>query len=252
MATNEKKTKALKKELARIESRIKTIVGEKDSYGAISYETVNDMTKDTIHDLLDKRSQCLNLLMRCTQHELETLKKVNSQLLALSNGLFSKAAKAYRQLLNTPADDDFVDDRYIDGGLSCNCDDIKSVEGEEYYGSDFGYMMQVISTWHDKYGINEMVHAGKSIRKEDKADISDEELEFFNDFDNTGIDWSYDFYMMKPELKGIEICQAVYDLCFCKKYSVLDVLHLNDFWCEVKVCYQHITDQNGRHKLLDT
>jgi hypothetical protein len=246
MATTEKETRALKKELAKIEGRIKSIIGEKDSY--IRPEAVNDMNKDTVSALLDKRRQCLNMLMRCTPHERETLKKVSSQLLALSNELFYKAAKAYRQLLKTPADDDFVDDRYIDGSLSCNCDDIKSVEGEEYYGSDFSYMMQAISIWHYKYGINEMVHVGKSIRKEDTADMGDKELDFFNDSDNTGIDWSYDLCLMKPELKGIEICQAVYDLCFCKSYSVLDVLHLNNFWCEVKVCYQHIADQDGRHK----
>ena len=46
-------------------------------------------------------------------------------------------------------------------------------------------------------------------------------------------------------LQDIRICYATHNLCVLKPYSVPDALLLNDFWCEVKVTYQHITDLNG-------
>lgn len=49
-----------------------------------------------------------------------------------------------------------------------------------------------------------------------------------------------------PVFEGICICHAIYNLTDINLFSYLDVLRMNDFWCEVKVTHQLLTDLKGR------
>ena len=50
----------------------------------------------------------------------------------------------------------------------------------------------------------------------------------------------------REEFKDICICHAVHELCQHKMYSIPDLLRMNDFWCEVKVTHQLLSDRDGK------
>ena len=120
---------------------------------------------------------------------------------------------------------------------------ISKLGDEEYYGSDFDYMMNVCYDF-----CADKPYAGasfaKSFRKSDRHEMTDRELELDNSDDKI------DHHEMKiwiPELEGIRICNAANEICvYDTGYSVADLLRMNDFWCEVKAVYQHIRDQDGK------
>ena len=47
------------------------------------------------------------------------------------------------------------------------------------------------------------------------------------------------------EIDDIVICHAVHQLTDHQLYSIPDLLRLNDFWAEVNLTIQSITDQKG-------
>ena len=50
----------------------------------------------------------------------------------------------------------------------------------------------------------------------------------------------------REEFKDICICHAVHELCQHKMYSIPDLLRMNDFWCEVRVTHQLLSDRDGK------
>lgn len=92
-----------------------------------------------------------------------------------------------------------------------------------------------------------IAYSNKWYRAEEHPEMSDKELELENDTD--GIDWCEMKYLHPccewGWLKDIRLSYATHNLCVLKPYSVPDALLLNDFWSEVKVIYQHITDLHG-------
>ena len=47
-------------------------------------------------------------------------------------------------------------------------------------------------------------------------------------------------------LNDICICHAIYNLTDINLFSYQDVLRMNDFWCEVRVTHQLLTDLEGK------
>lgn len=165
--------------------------------------------------------------------------------------MYRKIAKMYRMLLSNGKDGEFDDDYGVEGELTfryCSTDSLLKFEGQEYYGSDFSYMINVIHeiTYRNKV-LYPIAYSNKWYRAEEHPEMSDKELELENDTD--GIDWCEMKYLHPccewGWLKDIRLSYATHNLCVLKPYSVPDALLLNDFWCEVKVIYQHITDLHG-------
>ena len=247
MATSEKanevNTEKLRMELQGIEAEIKAIVGAPKESDWVEVPVETDREK--LKELLRSRRQCLNMMFRRDMHGVERFVRVNNRLKELSDLMYKKGAKVYRQYLETGIDREFDDDFMIDARLRFvyNGEDSIAVLGDEaYYGSDFGYMINVI---YDLCADSPLagVSFSKGFRKTDRPEMSDRELELDNDSD--AFDWC-ELKIMVPELEGIKICNAVNEMCvYDNGYSVPDLLRMNDFWCEVKAIYQHICGQNG-------
>ncbi|MDM8268202.1 hypothetical protein QUW50_04000 [Barnesiella viscericola] len=115
---------------------------------------------------------------------------------------------------------------------------IAEIGDEEYYGSDFNYMINVI---YDLCADVPLAGASfsKSFRQTDRPQMSDKELELDNRYDNACDCGELKIWI--PELESMKICHAVNEICvYNHGYSVADLLRMNDFWCEVKAIYQHI------------
>lgn len=154
-------------------------------------------------------------------------------------------------LLSNGMDGEFDDDCGVEGELTFNyssADSLLEFSGQEYYGSDFNYMINVIHeiTYMNK-ALYPIAYSNKWYRAYEHPEMSDKELGLNNDTDE--INWC-EIRHLHPccewgWLKDIRLCYATHNLCVLKPYSVPDALLLNDFWCEVKVIYQHITDLHG-------
>lgn len=248
MVTNEKKNEInpekLRKELQTIESDIKDIVGPRKENFWVDIPA--NIDRENLGNLLRSRRYCLNMLFRKDQKELEHFKKVNDMLRVLTDRMYKKSARIYRQYLISGIDKAFDDDFMINADLRFSYNGEESIVklgDEEYYGSDFHYMINIIC---DLCADKPFVGASltKGFRKSDKPEMSDKELELDNEMDR--FCWG-ELKLSIPELEEIEICCAVNEICvYDNGYSVPDLLRMNDFWCEVKAVYQHIRGQNGK------
>ena len=243
MIENNLSPEKLRKKLQSIESDIKDVVGprRKDDWVDIPA----DIDREKLRDLLRSRRNCLNMLFRKDPKGVEHFRKVNDLLRILTDRMYKKGARIYRQYLISGRDEAFDDDFMIDADLRFvyNYEEsIAKLGDEEYYGSDFSYMMNVIYDLCDAYAPCGASFS-KSIQKGDKPEMSDKELELDNDMDKV---YHGELKYSAPELEGIEICNAVNEICvYDNGYSIPDLLRMDNFWCEVKAIYQHIRNQNG-------
>lgn len=240
---NEVNTEKLRIELQSIEAEIKAIVGQPKERDWV--EVPADADREKLKELLRSRRRCLNMMFRRDSHGVERFVRVNDRLRELSDLMYRKGAKVYRQYLAAGIDGEFDDGFMIEASLRFVYNSEESIAGigdEAYYGSDFCYMINVI---YDLCADSPLagVSFSKGLRKTDRPEMSDRELELSNDDD--AIDW-HELKISVPELEGIKICNAVNAMCvYDNGYSVPDLLRMNDFWCEVKAIYQHICGQNG-------
>ena len=222
----------IRAKLREVETDIKIIVGlKKRDY----IEIPKNSDCEKVKQLLRLRCFCLDMLFRKDPEGIERFRKVNELLRELSDQMYRKGARIYRQY-----DDDFI----VEGSLRFVYNGDKSVlhlGDEGYYGSDFRYMMNVIHdlSIDEPFWVDSFV---KNYCSSDSPKFSDMDLELSNG--NDDYDWG-ELEIWIPELAGIKICKAVNEICVCNKYSVADLLRMNDFWCEVKAVYQKICDQNG-------
>lgn len=230
----------IRAKLREVETDIKIIVGlKKGDY----IEIPKNADCENVKQLLRLRCFCLDMLFRKDPEGIVRFRKVNELLRELSDQMYRKGARIYRQYLESDVDG-FDDDFIVEGSLRFVYNGGKSVlhlGDEGYYGSDFLYMMNVI---HDLF-IDEPFLADSFVKNycsSDSPKFSDMDLELSNS--NDDYDWG-ELKIWIPELAGIKICKAVNEICVCNKYSVADLLRMNDFWCEVKAVYQKICDQNG-------
>ena len=87
----------LRKELQAIEADIKVIVGprRKDDW----VDVPADIDRENLKNLLRSRRYCLNMLFRKDPKGLEHFKKVNNLLRVLTDRMYKKGARVYRQYL---------------------------------------------------------------------------------------------------------------------------------------------------------
>ena len=234
----------LRDEVRKIEADIKSLIGPRKSKDYI--DLPDDLDRNKMEELLSSRSHCLDMLFRKDPDGIRHFIKINGFLKDLTDRMYRRSAKIYRQYLTIGMDDGFDDDFMIDADLRYyyNGKDAVAILGdEEYYGSDFDYMLNVICEF-----CHESPTCGasftKSLRKTDRVEMSDKDLYLYNSDDDH--DWG-ELKIWIPELEGIKICNAVNEICVyhTNGYSVPDLLRMNNFWCEVKAIYQHIRDKNG-------
>ena len=203
--------------------------------------------KERLLELLMKRRNLLNGMFLCTPAEIIRLKEVNERLYDLTKKLHEKTHSLYRAILQTGYDPDFDDDIMIEGTLKYvvdswdEDDSVLAMEEDDEYGSDFKWMMGLIDCLSDTRELSVCARTFKSYKVNDRPDMTAKELGLGNDLDD-GQSWDHGHH---SDWDGICICHAIYKLTNDNLYSYPDVLGMNDFWCEVKVSHQLLTDLKG-------
>ena len=232
--------------LKDLESEIKKIVGT-DVCSFTEGHTKYDAKYKKNKELLNVRQTLLNELFFATSEEIIRLKQVNSLLDELTKKMYHRIASLYRALMSSCRDEEFDDDYEILGTLKCNVDydsedgsygTVLKLENDEFYGSDFGYMIALINKMQDSENIVEC-HIGYKERH--TPNMSDKDLDCYDHWDD-GVSWN-EGQLNRKELEHICICYAMHVICVHNEYSLPDLLRLNDFWVEVQIKCQHFISQ---------
>lgn len=180
------------------------------------------------------------------------MREVNDRLIDLTERLHDKTYSLYKALLQTGYDPDFDDDIMIEGTLTYIMDSwekdesVLSMQEDEEYGSDFTWMMGLIYCISDIRELYACARTFKSYEKDDRPEMTTQEMDMWTEFED-GETWCN-----HPVFKDICICHAIYALTDYNLFSFLDVLRMNDFWCEIKVTHQMLCNLKGeRHSIIN-
>lgn len=217
------------KNLIGIEKIIIALVG--DDIGSYNLNRFSHDKIEIIEDLLSQRMRILNDMFRPTDENMLRFRLINQRLFEMTQNLHSrfKIMEAKTSVISDCPE--FDDDYVIEGWLRYVFEGAKSVltlTDDAYYGSQFDLM---IKTLYELYEYKELENI-ESVYYESEP---------FDDGDS----WSEPLFRDKKEFKNIVICHAVHNLTSHKAYSIPDLLRLNNFWCEVQVRVQSLTDQKG-------
>ena len=176
---------------------------------------------------------------------------VNDRLYDLTKKLYEKTYALYKAILRNGYDPDFDDDIMVLGTLTYLVDSwedpetgdpgsVLKMEEDQEYGSDFQWMMGLIDNLTEMKEMKACVRIGFSYNPMHNPDMTAEQLGIVNTLDD-GRSWDH-----QGIFKGLCICNAIYELTSNNLYSYPDVLRMNDFWCEVQITHQLLTDLKGK------
>ena len=214
-------------ELIDLERQVKDIAGK-------STDDNDQWRKDPVKfsevkRLLAKRMKFLNMMFSPDEANMIRFMEVNSRLELLCRQLRERILRL-QESLHLIQNPDFDDDYEIDGELRFCYNDENSVLklDDDYYGSDFCRMIEIISTCnYDTYW--ECI----------------ERVSPYTPSLDDGASWNEPPFYGQPEFDDIIICHAMHNLSGHMGYSLPDILRLNDFWAEAHLTFQSITKQDG-------
>lgn len=247
-----------KQHLHMLELRIMEACPAKDSFEQyLRVKNMSETERQMLRVLLKERQYLLDAVFIGSPMEKERLRVVNDKLYELTQKLYAKTYNLYTSCLRLGYDPEFDDDIMFEGTLSYNVEEwsedesnkavqedsmsVLPMEEDEEYGSDFVRMMGLITALQEK----DIPWQGacaltlKSLNIMENPEMTAEELGLNNCLDD-GTSW--DHQGLFPE---ICLCHAAYNLLNDNLFSYQDLLRMNDFWCEVKVTHQLLTDLKG-------
>ena len=214
-----------------MEDKIKSITGT-DIEGSDKWLD-NNLKKEAVIKLLNERKHLLNDKFVADEKDILRFREINERLFTLTHQLFERVNKLHDDLSSIMTQKDFDDDYNLEGTLRFCFNGEESVlklEDDERYGSDFMLMIKLISDV--TYG---------------RCEENIEDIHYESHPLDDGQSWNEYPFRGRKEFEDIVICHAEHQLTDHQLYSIPDLLRLNDFWAEVKLTIQSITDQKGNH-----
>ena len=162
---------------------------------------------------------------------MQRFQNLNNYLFNLSQRLYLRVQEAQSKIKILMDASDFDDDCEVEGTLRFCFNDETSVLklwDDKILGSNFTLMIKLISDLYygtPKENIEEFYHFSQPL--------------------DDGVSWNEYPFDKSPAFRNIIVCHAVHQLTHHQLYSIPDLLRLNDFWAEVKMTIQSITDQQG-------
>lgn len=212
-ATNDERRAVLQE----AERAIKQIAGELEGY---CFRRWSEAEMEQIKNLVDVRNRALDLMMQPTPNEVKRLEQQNDILLRRTLDLYN--TKRQFDYLACKAKDweEYCD---LDAELlftGCEPDEWQRMEEDEYYGSDFGYMLNLQPTLYERSGDYNIIESAS-------GDMLDD-----------GTSWAEGIFLCREEFSHICICHALHSLCTHIDYPLPDVLRMNNFFTKVTFKYE--------------
>ena len=173
--------------------------------------------------LIEERKNVLDALFQATPDEVMRMDKLNDQLKAITRQMHERVA-----IVNEDAAKIFADGNFeVEGQLNYNpnaANAILQMENDEYFGSDFAKIHQVIDMLFNQGYLP--VKCADFVRASDLV----------NDFDDGKWETAYEDWQPQAEkFKYINICFAIHSLNAYHPYSIPDILRMNNFEITVTI-----------------
>lgn len=217
-----------KVEVQRIENAISDIVCDDDDPFHLDVLS----RKQELLMLLKQRQTLLNWMFLETKEEIKRMKVLNSRLFNLTNQLRVKMSDVCEELASRPQDN-ITDYFEVIGLLKYSFNDSSSVlpyKGDDAYGSHFTMMIS-LNNWLT--GEDPLHHLELHCRCDDCREII-----LQNGLLEDGNSWAHD---ISGSFSGIALCHTTKLFACNLGYPLVDVLHLNDFWSEVKIVQPNVS-----------
>ena len=221
--------------LQNVEQRVKRIVNcDLDYSPFLRYLSENE--HDVIDLLMGIRYVVLNeMMLHPTPAEVERFRYQNDKLFKLTQEYYAQCRNMWRTLFHTPYK---VDDRYcyeVEGVLRFEYGDddaVVKLENDDYYGSDFQYMIHL----QDEliYKMNSLLNGvfGSFVG------ATEDGYKQINNMLDDGDSWD-ECSLHKPEFADICVCYAMHALHTHQDYCLPDILRMDDFVVNVHLKYEN-------------
>lgn len=194
---------------------------------------------DKLIVLIGTRKMVLNEMMKPTPQEVERVKLLNDKLISLTKEMHENVRLMGQMREHS---ENKIDERYkggLDGTLAFEYGDddaVVDLDDDGYYGSDFHYMIHLIS---------ELVAGDYQTGSPEMERASWQTVE-------DGASWNYGSFS-DHAFDGIKICHALHTLADIQPYSVPDVLRMDDFVVRATLQYEReITSSENKQDGRDT
>jgi len=209
----------------------------KDLY--LKFQKSKAYRDDRLNACLSQRKYLINRDFIFTPEAVNHIERVNSILTKSTAKVLKRTEYLYRQMVQLKAKgDDFLDDFNVEGTVAVGYNGEESIltfDKDENNGqSDYQAMADVLDFTNNafEYLRTFSISDGGNLfpgETEDKF-IIDETME---------LNWNIEL-LSAPELSSIEyFCYASHILFVDSRYSLSDIIRINDFWNEVKVTHQN-------------
>lgn len=194
---------------------------------------------DMLINLISTRNMVLNKMMRPTTLEVERIRQLNEKLMGLT-----KEMRENVRLMNQMQEhsDYKIDERYkgdLDGTLVFEYGDddaVADLDDDGYYGSDFHYMIHLIS----ELVVGDYQTGSPELERASWHTVED------------GTSWNGGHFQY-PAFDGITVCHALHTLADIQPYSVPDIVRMDDFVVRATLQYEReITGSESKQDGRDT
>lgn len=221
--------------LQNVEQRVKRIVNcDLDYSPFLRYLSENE--HDVIDLLMGIRYVVLNeMMLHPTPAEVERFRYQNDKLFKLTQEYYAQCRNMWRMLFHTPYK---VDDRYcyeVEGVLRFEYGDddaVVKLENDDYYGSDFQYMIHL----QDEliYKMDSLLNGVFGLF----VGATEDGYKQINNMLDDGDSWD-ECSLHKPEFADICVCYAMHALHTHQDYCLPDILRMDDFVVKVHLQYEN-------------
>lgn len=223
--------------LQNVEQRVKRIVNcDLDYSPSLRYLSENE--HDVIDLLMGIRYVVLNeMMLHPTPAEVERFRYQNDKLFKLTQEYYAQCRNMWRTLFHMPYK---VDDRYcyeVEGVLRFEYGDddaVVKLENDDYYGSDFQYMIHLQDELIYKYKMDSLLNGvfGSFVG------ATEDGYKQINNMLDDGDSWD-ECSLHKPEFADICVCYAMHALHTHQDYCLPDILRMDDFVVKVHLQYEN-------------
>jgi len=209
----------------------------KDLY--LKFQKSKAYRDDRLNACLSQRKYLINRDFIFTPEAVNHIERVNSILTKSTAKVLKRTEYLYRQMVQLKAKgDDFLDDFNVEGTVAVGYigeESILTFDKDENNGqSDYQAMADVLDFTNNafEYLRTFSISDGSNLFPGETEDrfIIDDTME---------LNWNIEL-LSAPELSFIEyFCYASHILFVDSRYSLSDIIRINDFWNEVKVTHQN-------------
>lgn len=224
--------------LMQTEQEIKRVAGNEDNTSGFRHFSKADI--DKLYELVLLRGHLLDHLLQPTQMEVKRLSRQNDRLFKLTQEVYAETRKAWVMLRNTPYKVDDTHAYEVEGNLlfKYGKDAVAKLENDGYYGSDFPYMIHLLSDIVDKeYDALYLkpIADAEGYFYDGDNDMTDGLL--VNTLDD-GQSWN-EGVLRNHAFDDIIICHAIHALNDHQPYSIPDILRMDNFVIDIRLKYEN-------------